>query len=648
MGYRSRYGENLPMVDASKEYDYDYPEGLNFKPGSELHQEMLNRILDYAADSREAISPRFDSWNKIDHHLTGYVPRTEDETILKMQDSRKPVSVVVPISYAIREALLTNLSAVFFQDMLFPYEGVGPEDTVGAILFQHLIQQQVMRSGMELDLNTQWADGLSYGLGVLVPRWTREYSPTAEVLSMAAMEDGGYGIVEEAGEAYSYRRMVWEGNSTETIEPYRYLPDPNVPAHKVQKSRYVGWLSTESYYDLLAREYDGEEGLFNVKYVRTTRGRSFLSDEMSARGDREGLYRDDRQDTDLVDVIWMYVTLIPSEFGLGSGDYPEKWVFGIANDAVIVKANRIGLSHNQYPITVCCPDYDGYSIAPLSRLEVVYGLQETVDWLLSSRIANLRKTINGVFIIDPFMVNEEDVKRRMSQPGGYFRTRRQNWGRGVENAIKQLEIRDVTANTVMDINYMIGIIERVGGANATFQGAFTEDAPERRTKAEFEGVTRNASARLGHTGRKINIQCVRPLGFMLASHTQQFMSQEAYVKLTGDWPMVLAKEYGLDVMQDRIRVRPEDLDIRYDIAPIETKLPASQDGQMMLQLYQTALQNPLLSQRFDLVRMYKSIARRFGERNIDSFEIQVTAMPDQQLLNEAASGNMVPLGGPAV
>lgn len=642
MSFAARYGQSIPNVDTSKEFDYDYPEGLKLNPGSELHQELLEMVLDYAADSREAISPRFDSWNKIDHHLTGYVPKSEEERALKMVDDRKPVSVVIPISYAIRETILTNLSAVFFSDVLFPYEGVGPEDTVGAILFQHLIQQQVMRSGLELDIVTQWADGLSYGLGILVPRWKKEYSPFLETMTSDSMTEGG-GMAVRRGKDIFYQRLVWEGNTAETIEPYRYLPDPNCPAHKVQEARFVGWTSTESYYDLLSREMGEDEGLFNVKYLRQMTGRSVFNSDNSARGDREGMFQDDTDDRDLVDVIWMYVTLIPSEWNLGDGDYPEKWIFGVANDSVIIKANRLGLMHNQYPITVCCPDYDGYSIAPLSRLEVVYGLQEAADWLLSSRFANLRKTINGIFVIDPYQINEEDVRKRMSKPGGYLRTRRESWGRGVDGGIKQLDVRDVTAGTISDIGFLINIIERVSAATDALQGVFQDSAPERRTKAEFEGVMRNATARLGHTGRKVNLQCMRPLGFMLASHTQQFMSQDAYVKLSGDWPKILAAEYGLEVLEDRVKVAPADLDIRYDIAPIETKIPAAQDGEMMFNLYTTALQNPLLAQRFDLVRMYKSIARRFGERNIDTFEIKVA--PDQELLNQAASGEMVPLGG---
>jgi Fe2+ or Zn2+ uptake regulation protein len=43
------------------------------------------------------------------------------------------------------------------------------------------------------------------------------------------------------------------------------------------------------------------------------------------------------------------------------------------------------------------------------------------------------------------------------------------------------------------------------------------------------------------------------LGYMFASHVQQFMSEEVYVKTTGRWQEVLEKEYGFKVQDHKLK-----------------------------------------------------------------------------------------------
>jgi hypothetical protein len=44
--------------------------------------------------------------------------------------------------------------------------------------------------------------------------------------------------------------------------------------------------------------------------------------------------------------------LIPADWGLGSGKVPEKWVFTVGNDAVIIGAQPLGYYHNKFPFQV--------------------------------------------------------------------------------------------------------------------------------------------------------------------------------------------------------------------------------------------------------------------------------------------------------
>ena len=127
-------------------FDYEYPRDLDLKPGSELHQRIIDEVLERAVESHSVISERFDSWNSIDQTLNAYMPTDEEEEAVKDKDKRKPISIVFPYTYAIHETLLTYCMASLVQDPIFQYSGVGPEDTIGAILLEKKIQLDCIKN----------------------------------------------------------------------------------------------------------------------------------------------------------------------------------------------------------------------------------------------------------------------------------------------------------------------------------------------------------------------------------------------------------------------------------------------------------------------------------------------------------------------
>ena len=85
-------GEKMPSGTDFRDinFDYEYPEGLDLKPGSEFHTKLKSKIMSRASDSSAVISKRFDSWNEIDRTLTTYIPLKDAETALKKKDTTKP------------------------------------------------------------------------------------------------------------------------------------------------------------------------------------------------------------------------------------------------------------------------------------------------------------------------------------------------------------------------------------------------------------------------------------------------------------------------------------------------------------------------------------------------------------------------------
>ena len=630
------------------DYGYKYPHGFNLRPGSELHQKIITEVKLRAQDGWNAMNKRHESWHEIDRVLTAYVsPKVKKEAKTK---GDKTWPIVIPTSYATLDTLLTYMSAVFLQVPYFRYSGVGPEDTIGAMLLEQIISLQAIRARMGLNLHTLWRDSFSYGFGAVTPYWGQKTGWRRE-----AVDTRFSSITGMFGGAKRRKRKVktvlYEGNYLRNIDPYLYIPDPSVAIQDVQDGEFVGWVDISNRVKILEEERYPESFFFNAKYLRHVTGRTSVVKNISRQDATPRTQRHDEpvhmSSTKPVDRIFMYVNLIPKEWKMGDSMYPEKWLFVVASDQVVLAAQKLGLDHDMFPVAVAAPDYDGYSVTPISRLEIGYGIQEIVDWMLHSHVSNVRKAINDMIIVDPFLVNMKDV--RDPGPGKIIRTRRANWGKGVNDVMKQLEVTDVTANHMRDISVLTDMHNKSTGAVDILQGTMRKGG-ERRSATESRDTKQSALSKLEKAAVIMDIQYRQDLSIMLASHTQQFMSQERYVEIVGDREQELMKEHGLELdSQGKISVNPLDLLIGYDVLPGDGAIPGREPAELWIQLLQVAMTHPELTQRLDIVRMFQHAARQLGAKNVQDFvrkggDIAANVTPNEQVTQQADAGNIVPLG----
>jgi len=632
------------------DYKYNYPDDLNLRPGSPLHTKIKNEILERARNSSRVMSSRYGSWNSIDHTLTAYIPVDEKERKTKERDYRKPVSIVFPYSYTVLETLLSFFVAAFVQDPIFRYEGVGPSDIIGAILLEKLISLQCSKTKVGLALHTQARDAFSYGLGVVTPTWIKEYGSK----TISTKQGGFLGLGSRTIRQTLDNQLLFEGNALENIDPYLYLPDPTVPIHDPQKGEYVGWIATTNYNKLLGNEKNSED-LFNVKYLKSLIGRrsSFAIGDNSGRGTKTGISSKDNifdRTSKSVDVIRMFIDLIPNDWGLSSNEYPEKWYFELGSDEVVLQARPTGLDHGKFPISIMVPDYDGYSMGPVSRIEILHGMQGVLDFLFNSHIANVRKAINDMILYDPFLVNGEDLKN--PAPGKLIRLRRPAWGKGVKDVAQQLNINDVTRGNVADSSWIVQWMDRISGTDSSLQGALRQGGPERLTGQEFQGTRAGGVNRLDRIAKVVGMQSLQDTGLFFGAHNKQLMESESYIKLAGDWQDVLIQEYGANIDRGRIKVSPDELDINYNILVRDGSIPGGNYTQNWVQLFQILGSNPQLAQNFDVVRIFTHIARNMGAKDVTDFikhggNIQPTTMPNAQVQQQVQAGNLIPFPGGA-
>ncbi len=637
---------------SSEDMGYDYPRGMSLRPNSEAHQKLVKEVYTRALESSQEMSKRHTSWKKVDKTLTAYVKLDEAEENIKDKDDRKPVSIVVPYSYATLETILTYFVTAFLESPIFKYEGSSPEDIVGAILMEKVVDQHVQKFKVALNLHTMFRDSLSYGMGVVTPTWDIKWGWKAVVQDSGFMSALFSRFINTGKVRDREETILYEGNRLKNIDPYRYLPDPNVPIHEVQHGEFVGWVESTNYMKLLELERNDND-VFNVKYLKGMTGETGKSQfnksrTESGRSDRFGAGTGAVSTTAPIDVVWMYWTLIPKDQKLTSTDYPEKWLIGLAADKVIICAKPLSLNHDMYPVAVCAPDFDGYSATPVSRLELMYGMQETLDWLFNSHISNVRKAINDMLIVDPSLINMADLED--PRPGKLIRMRRAAWGRGVENAVKQLAVGDVTKNHIGDAASIIDYMQRTSAATDSLSGMVRKSG-ERVTASESRDTRTSALSRLTKAAKIASLQAMQDIGYMFAVHTQQLMKQDMYVKTVGQWPDVLMQEYvKANSSQGRLKVSPFDLIVDCDLVIKDGSVQGSEYADSWIEVFRILTQQPALFQSFDMVRIFKHISRIMGAKDINEFIMQQGAPPVQasiegqeQIDKGVQSGNVVPI-----
>jgi hypothetical protein len=283
-------------------------------------------------------------------------------------------------------------------------------------------------------------------------------------------------------------------------------------------------------------------------------------------------------------------------------------------------------------------------------MEINYGLQEVLNWVFNSHIQNVRKAINDMFVVDPSLISMTDLQN--PEPGKLLRLRRSAWGRGVDQAIKQLQVTDITKNNLTDAGFVMDMMQKAWATPDAGMG-FMRGGGERRSAAEFSGTFGAHISRLEHMAKITSLQYMYDLGYLHASHTQQLMSEEVYVKAIGDWPQVLVQEFGIDKFKSgRYKVDPFSIIADFDVIVKDASDAHIDSGavQFWTTMLPVLMGNPALFKVFDITRIFKHVARMTGAKNVNDFvveggDVKAKVLADETVMNEKDKGNLVPVGG---
>lgn len=594
-------------------------------------------------------------WKEAEEKALAYLPiREVDERRKTARENGLPqyTTIQIPYTYAVMMSMHTYLSSVFMgRNPVFQVSGRHGEPAQSVQAMEALLDYQSLVGQLLAPLYTWLYDAGKYGVGVIGGYWDRREEVVSDIQMVPKIDPvfgtpmtgaDGQPIMEKI--KTSRRFPTYNGNMLFNLQPWDFIFDVSFPIKEFQRGEYCGMRRTLSWNECKRREAQGY--YMNLEHISTGSERvveasGHGSEQLDRPNSQEEWSRDaehgigfDRKHPQLVNMIELYVELIPKEWMLGESDFPEKWIFTFTEDfKVLMGAQPHGAFHCKYPFNVLVVEPEGYGLIPRGVPTTLEPIQNTIDWLVNSHFYNVRAALNNKFVVDPSRVVMKDVLDPL--PGGIVRMKPEAYGTDVRTVMNQMQITDVTQNHLRDLQMMYGMGERTIGVNDQIMGMINTGG--RKTATEIRTSTSFGVNRLKTIAEYFSVIGFAPLGQQMISNTQQYYDQSLKFRIAGDLMLNAGRNF--------IDVTPESIVGFYDFVPVDGALPIDRFAQanlwreMMVQVRQI----PEVALTYDFGRMFEWVAQLAGLKNITQFKVEV--VPDEAMLMQARMGNSVPLGG---
>lgn len=611
------------------------------KFGTRQHEFVKQAVKRRRRLSEDKMRSRYERWRKDEESFIFYMPEKDvDATRRVLRESGgqpQMTTMKIPYDYAVLMSAHTYWTSVFLgRDPIFQYAGREGQDQDATLAMEALINHQIVAGRAIPPLYIWLLDVGKYGVGIIGNFWDEEKSVCAKIVDVP---DEYLGVQLGTFTKQLKRVLVngFQGNRLYNIRPYDFYPDPRVTMGRLQDGEFCGRRLPVGWNQILKRTAAGK--YFNIEVLRKWRNKSYRgSEEGSSQVIRPVRPGDETwvemMDMSNVELLEMYIELVPKQWNLGNSTYPEIWVFTLANDEVIIGAQPLGLYHSKFPFSVLELEPDGYAMFKRSMLEIAKPMTDVITWLVNTHFYNIRKSLNDMFIVDPSKVVMKDLLD--PKPGKIIRLKDEMFGQDVRSAITQFQVQDVTQTHMNDVTAMSQMLQRITGVNDSLMGLGSgkgrQTATEVRTSSTF-GVNR-----LKTVTEWFSATGFTDLSYMLVANSQQLYDVEQKVRIAGDMWNYKGAQRHLDVSPDMIAGA-------WDFVPVDGTLPIDRFAQvnMWTQLLQQMAQSPQVMQSFDLAQIFSWVAQLGGLKNINQFKIEIDS--PESLQQQAAAGNVVPING---
>jgi len=595
------------------------------KPGSDKHAQVLNYLLKRLNYAEEKMSQFYHRWRVMEQRTQAYINLPDWEKEWKRMNEKgqkpSPVSIVVPYQFSTISTIVTYLLHTFTgRKPMFQVGSRKDETANSSRMMETVLQYQADHTRMIKELFEFLQSTQQYGLGIMRSLWVVDKRKR----TVTTVEQGAY--VKQRKE-----KVVYEGNEVSAVDPFMFFPDPRVPMYEVNKrGEYVFWRMFEGRHILKRDEKSGVYKFVDNAAQSMPKGQYGGDSARAAMagGDANpGTQPEDahRTNSETAQVDQGTVEIIPAELGLGESDVPEKWLFTVVNKSQIVQALPLDADHDMHPVAVSEPYTLGKSFGSPGISDYLGPLQDTMSFLINSHMENTRKVMNDMMIVDPSMVEMQDL--RDPKPGKIIRLKRAAQGRDVRSALQQMNVQDVTKQHINDMQTFMQLGQQLSAVTENVLGVQAEGG--RKTATEVRTSTEAAASRLAAQARIISAQALVDLTEQMAVNTQQYMTQDFYLQVVGKE----GKENPIHVTPDQVNG-----DFYYPVHDGTLPLDKTALFDIWSQLFQTSLQDQELRKQYSMSRMFEQVAELGGIRNIEAMKLKTSEQADIE--QERDKGNL--------
>ncbi len=617
-------------------------ESLGFN--TPLHRFILDAVLRRRDFSQDKMRERHAAWRKNEENFIAYMPEKDVDkqrrNLREVGGEPQFTTLRIPFDYAVLMSAHTYWTSVFLgRSPILQYEGRTGSSEDGVLAIEAMMSYQTNVGRMLPNWYIWLLDVGKYGLAIAGSHWVREKIVVNREIDVP---DSFLGVDLGTSQTEMKRFVMdgYQGNKLYNVRPWDFFPDPRVTVQRMQEGEFVGRYTQVGWNAIAKGTAAGQ--YFNIETLRNMRhSAADIRDRGSSNivlpfGPNEGVSRLDIIDMNSVDLLEMYIELIPRDWGLGSSSYPEKWIFVVANDRVVIAAQPLGDYHDKFPFYVLEYEPDGHAMFKRSLLEIVGPMTDVITWLINTHFYNTRKSLNDMFVVDPTKIVLKDLKD--PSPGKIIRLKEEMYGQDVRSAIWQFPVNNVTQQHLQDTEILGSLIQRVSGVNDNIMGLLNTGG--RKTATEVRTSSTFGINRLKTVAEWFSATGVNDMSQVLLQTTQQHYSGREKLRLAGDFFLHQGAQRWLEVS-------PNDIQGFYDFVPVDGTLPVDRFAQvsMWTNLLQQMSTSPQVMQEYDLGRIFAWIAQLGGLKNIHRFKIQV--QEPEELLQQAQAGNVVPIGGPS-
>jgi hypothetical protein len=500
---------------------------------SDTHRKLLNDCKALVKLSRDKMSESYNRWDIADQ--TYRAEREKDAEDKAAENRKEPVKMVVPITKSqINTFVAFSIAMLTQNERFYELEEFTTASHDAARAGEAILQRDLEYNQFLVRLWQFFTDLAKFGVGVMKCQWVEETQKVREMVPTGGINVFGLQLTTPTMTEMISDVVKFQGNKITNISPYRFFPDTRLPLTRFQEGEFIASEDEYSKTSLLKMEKDGlVVGIKHIKKMTQkdvdTRGASRLCDtDITTSINTKG----DGQSQGVILVTEVQREIVPKEYlindkPIGEEDYPVKYVFWIANDQRIIKCEPMNYLHDEFTYVVAQINPDQHQIVNDGLANDIQQLQDILTWFINSRITSVRKNIDNRLIVDPSAIEMGDVTNRKP----VIRLKADGARGGIDKAIKQLDVSDVTTNHLGDAKYLHELIQVTTGISDNALGQFHTG---RRSATEAKNVNSGSFQRLKTSVMLAYTLALKPLGRQMLSNLRDGLDAEAFVKIMKD------------------------------------------------------------------------------------------------------------------